>query len=55
MLIKNQISELEVLLKQKTKLIDMLFGEWLIKIHIQAAKLSSCNHEMLPVIVKKSA
>ena len=49
--VQNRISELEATLKQKTKLIDMLFGEWAIDIHTRAAKLSSCN-QLLPVIVK---
>ena len=49
--VENRISELEATLKQKTKLIDMLFGEWAIGIHTRAAKLSSCN-QLLPVIVK---
>ena len=49
--VENRISELEATLKQKTKLIDMLFGEWAIEIHTRAAKLSSCN-QLLPVIVK---
>ena len=47
----DQISELEATLKQKAKLFDTMFGEWPIKIHTQAAKLSSCN-QLLPVIVK---
>ena len=49
--VQNQIGELEATLKQKTKLIDMLFGEWAIEIHTRAAKLSSCN-QLLPVIAK---
>ena len=49
--VQNRISELGAILEQKTKLIDMLFGEWLVKIHTRAAKLSSCN-QLLPVIVK---
>ena len=47
----DQISELEATLKQKMKIFDMLIGEWPMKIHTQAAKLSSCN-QLLPVIVK---
>ena len=41
----------ESTLKQKTKLCDMLFGEWAIEIHSEAAKLSSCN-QLLPVTIK---
>ena len=47
----DEVEEIKATLKQKTKLIDMLFGEWTIEIHTQAAKLSSCN-QLLPVIVK---
>lgn len=49
--VKDRIDELEVILKQKTKLIDILIGQWTIEIHTRAAKLSSCN-QLLPVIVK---
>ena len=47
----SRLNELESTLHQKTQLIDMLFGEWLVKIHTRAAKLSSCN-QLFPVIVK---
>ena len=47
----DQIGELEATLKQKAKLFDIMFGEWPIKIHTRAAKLSSCN-QLLPVFVK---
>ena len=47
----SRLNELEATLRQKTKFIDMMFGEWLVKIHTRAAKLSSCN-QLFPVIVK---
>ena len=46
-----EINELESTLKEKTKLCDMLVGEWAIEIHTEAAKLSSCN-QLLPVTIK---
>ena len=49
--VQNRMSALEATLKEKAKLIDMLFGEWAIEIHTQAAKLSFCD-QLLPVIVK---
>ena len=49
--VQNKIDELGAALQQKIKLIDMVFGEWAIKIHTHAAKLSSCD-QSLPVIVK---
>ena len=49
--VQNRMRELEATLKQKTELIDMLFGKWAIEIHTQAAKLSSCN-QLLPVIIR---
>ena len=45
------MSDLEAALKEKSQLIDMLFGEWAIEIHTQAAKLSSCN-QLLPVTIR---
>ena len=49
--VQNRISELGATLQQKTKLIDMIFGEWLVNMHTRAAKLLSCN-QLLPVFVK---
>ena len=49
--VKLASTELKLADKQKAKLFDTMFGEWPIKIHTQAAKLSSCN-QLLPVIVK---
>ena len=49
--LQNRISELEASLQQKTKLIDMVFGDYPIMMHTRAAKLSSDN-QLLPVIIK---
>ena len=49
--VQNRISELGATLQQKTELIDMIFGEFLVNMHTRAAKLSSCN-QLLPVFVK---
>ena len=49
--VRAEITELKATLQQKTKLIDMIFGEWAIILQTRAAKLSSCNQH-LPVIIK---
>ena len=49
--VKNQISNKLGATEQKAGLIDVLLGEWSIKIHTEAAKMSSCN-QLLPVTIK---